>query len=377
MALRQLPPSYWLDGLKATHLKALAVACGLPSSGTKAALAVRLDTVASYANNWGPATGRRRRCSLLSVDLGVRNLAWAELEFRDRHTAPSSAAAAAEPVTLHVWRRVALVGPGSSSSSSSSRSSPEKEDEDNEAAAAVAVAEEDPDLWRPERMAGLALRVVRDVLQVEQRAPAHVVVERQRFRSGGAAAVQEWTLRVNTLEAMLHATLHTLRALGRWDGQVCSVSPARVAAYWLSEGEAGKREEEERRKGVKGEKRKSKKTGAEEMDEPAAVASKGRTKGREAKAKTKKEKVDLVAKWLMEDKLQLLGTSDVTAKEYLERWEGKRKTSRANMAADSGQKLKKLDDLADCLLQGMAWIRWEENKRILAQEGHVGILGSP
>ena len=36
----------------------------------------------------------------------------------------------------------------------------------------------------------------------------------------------------------------------------------------------------------------------------------------------------------------------------------------------------KLDDLADCLLQGMAWIRWEENRRGVL-EGGLEALGTP
>jgi cruciform cutting endonuclease 1 len=34
----------------------------------------------------------------------------------------------------------------------------------------------------------------------------------------------------------------------------------------------------------------------------------------------------------------------------------------------------KLDDLADCLLQGMAWIEWEENKRKALEHGVQALL---
>ena len=73
----------------------------------------------------------------------------------------------------------------------------------------------EPDPFSPASLARVTTALVRDALLPLR--PTHVLIERQRFRSAGHAAVQEWTLRVNTLEAMLHAALRTVREYGLWD----------------------------------------------------------------------------------------------------------------------------------------------------------------
>jgi len=44
---------------------------------------------------------------------------------------------------------------------------------------------------------------------------------------------------------------------------------------------------------------------------------------------------------------------------------GGKEKGRVTKLADMG----KLDDLADCLLQGMAWIKWEQNRKLILSKG--------
>ncbi|KAL8992722.1 MAG: hypothetical protein Q9188_007515 [Gyalolechia gomerana] len=148
----------------------------------------------------------------------------------------------------------------------------------------------------------------------------------------GASAVQEWTLRVNMFESMLYATLYTLKQQGVWEGEVVPMDPNKVGSFWIygeEEGKGGGRE-----KG-KGEKTKKRKMGI----------------ARDIVRKGEEVKVVGMARGVME---KVIG---------VEERKGRKKVG------TEGNNVGKFDDLADCLLQGLAWVKWEENKRLVWEKG--------
>lgn len=340
-----LPPS-----LKLAQLQRVAFLCGLTTSGTKPVIRQRLIDVATATSAAVPTQPqqqqqrRRRKASpgagngsdnrrILSIDLGLRNLAWSLLTPAPA-PAPSPArrrAAAAgtigssynpcvpPPVHLHAWTRNSLV------------KAPSAEEEEEEQHGKT------ENEFSPARMAVTAVRFVRQTLLPLN--PTHVLIERQRFRTGGAAPVQEWTLRVNTLEAMIHAAFRTLVECGHWDGEVVSVSPTHVGPFWLDggEGDGGK----SKSKGLKGAK---------------------------AKLNMKKEKIDILGNWLEAGDVVLPQNESVEAMvdTFTQYWKRKPHARKLKMPKGSeggeDEVIKKIDDLADSVLQGLAWIKWEENK---------------
>ena len=202
----------------------------------------------------------------------------------------------------------------------------------------------------------------------------------------GGSAVQEWTMRVNMLESQLYAVLHTLSAASQWDGNVEGISPARVAATWLDQGRWAEGE--------------------------AADTMKGRIKG--AGARRKKEKVRVVGQWLESGEKVSMGNVVVesTRQKFLATLKGQKRDlahdrgsaptttnnpgAKSNVSksqldsvsaldpeADKWESTSKLDDMADCLLQGVAWIRWEENRQkvrlygVEALDNLIGTAESP
>ncbi|KAI9893339.1 MAG: hypothetical protein M1814_000469 [Vezdaea aestivalis] len=125
----------------------------------------------------------------------------------------------------------------------------------------------------------------------------------------GGPAVQEWTLRVNILEAMLHAVLRTLKEEGKLRAEVVGMSPARVAAFWLGD---------VRGSGVGGgeEKRKGERAG-------------------ESGGTNKNAKTDIVGRWLRSGKeISFQGEARKTRVAFLDRWEGKpRRGGKADITA--------------------------------------------
>lgn len=182
-----------------------------------------------------------------------------------------------------------------------------------------------------------------------------VLIERQRYRSSSAAAIQEWTVRVNMFEAMLHAVFHCLH--GKDSPVAESVSPHRVTRFWVDR--VGERFLEIQKKPQR---RKKKEVPGEELGEELGVEGVEVVIKREKTyRKTKLAKVSLVKDWLRSGDVVNLGKD---AKGVAADFEPVKR--RRELKSASGGK-GKLDDLADCLLQGMAWIRWEENRKSLAE----------
>ena len=290
----------WLGSLKSTQLKALAVAIGANSSGTKAHLTTELRT--RLANGIFPSVSSRHNAAkaktIVSIDMGIKNLAYCRL---NPSTSPG------KKPRLVEWKRIDVFNP----------TTPSDLEDDRHGNAGK-------DVYHPAIYASAAYNIITTLLQPNYE--THILIERQRFRSMGGASVLEWTLKVNMFEAMLYAVLETLKKQGIWEGEVHDIRPGHVSLFWLGKGgdtlKGGKRSEK--------------------------------------KLQKKKDTIALVGKWLEDSySLGVEGVAKETATGYLERLKGERKSPR----------FQKLDDLADCVAQGMAVLKWEENQRMIWEEG--------
>ncbi|KAL2024136.1 hypothetical protein VTK56DRAFT_9916 [Thermocarpiscus australiensis] len=344
----------------AASLRALCASCGLPNSSPKTALYRRLRLAARGLQPL-PATAR-----ILSIDLGLKNFAFSLLQPAPPSRPESSQSPRPpriQPVHLHAWHRLDLTLPSSSSSSSSS------------GALSTTSATTSSEDFSPAAMAALTVDLVRTRLLPLR--PTHVLIERQRFRTGGGAAVAEWTLRVNTLEAMLHAVFAAAAAAaatvtatatmpqrerGSEPGvvEVRAVPPRRVAQFLFPAGE--------------------------EVVVPPVLqdgdgdgdgdGGRGAGKGKgTAYRLLKRGKVDLLGRWLAEGEMVVPQTAQARemAGLFVDAWEGKGKGKGKGKADNkkeekTAEKLVKMDDLSDAVLQGMVWLQWQRNLEALVKE---------
>lgn len=277
-----------------------------------------------------PPTDRR----VLSIDMGVRNLAFCLLHVGSRKAVPE----------LLAWERLSLIDDGDAA----------EEDEQRPAPAGSPFS--------PPAMAAVAARLVYDRLLPLQ--PTHIVIERQRFRSGGAAAVLEWTVRVNSLEAILHGILAARQLFHAGDDNLLqsieAVSPRRVSQFVVRGGLTA---------------------GRPSLPLPALSKVK-----KEKEIKEVKE--TLMASVLRSDARSssrlLTYHADSAVGDmvdaYLRRWDAKKTRSRKKAQDEQSTKpalrLTKIDDLADCVTQGLVWLEWEANLRMLAQDGAEALLAA-
>lgn len=391
-----MPKSSVLIPGSLAELQTLCSSCGLPKSGTKAVLSRRLRDAARQFQPVPPSA------RILSIDLGLRNFAFSLLTpapppARAPPT-PTPSSPLTLPVHLHAWQRLDLTSPTLfTTTAATNLIEPAQQDaisgKDGPPASATTMIREEEEEEAPafspspQELAALTARLVRTALL--PLAPTHVLIERQRYRTGGGPAVLEWTLRVNALEAMLHAAFATLgelagppaAAAGHEERRrrrrrrvmvVDSVVPRAVAGFLFPAAVAGGDGEGEDADG--------------EGMEPGAGRKR---KGRNAwYMKRKKEKVDLLRGWL-DDRDGLVAPQTPEAREIVSafvhvlegRLEAGKKAQRKGKQTAKVERaiVTKLDDLSDSLLQGMVWLQWQKNleemikaRPELLEDGEVG-----
>ncbi|KAK4040311.1 mitochondrial resolvase Ydc2 [Parachaetomium inaequale] len=353
----------------ALTLKTLCSSCGLSKTGPKRVLVQRLRHAARHFQPVSPSA------RILSIDLGLKNFAFTLLtpapqprKQQPPQPTPNSNndnSPLTSPIRLHAWHRLDLTQPSiqplkPTKYAPTSHQEEEKQEEEEE---------EDP--YSPPALAALTTSLIKTHLLPLR--PTHVLIERQRFRTGGAAAIFEWTLRVNSLEAMLHAAFAALRGNvndveGGWGtasgGRVESVLPRAVAGFLFpaEAAEAGGVDG-----GEGGEEKKGKKGGA------AA-----------AYHMLKREKVDMLGGFLaaaggggglvVPEKGQAREMVRLFLAGVERRREGKRRSGkRKGVGVEAGGKeveevVDKMDDLSDAVLQGMVWLQWQRNLEALIKE---------
>lgn len=328
----------WLGSCTNAQLAILARAVGVNSSGTKPILTSQLldhipkATLAPIQ----PRASRQEPCRILSIDMGIRNLAYCCLVL------PTPGPRVATDIGIPVvqdWARIAISQDSIKLNKAEDlvpKKATRKVERSEKVETSISKEAFDPATYS-QHAYDLVTTLLNDLK------PTHILIERQRFRSMGGSAVQEWTLRVNMFEAMIYAVLKTLSERGFWWGVVYPIAPSKVSNFWIANKQGALRE---------------------------GSGSKS--------AKTKTAKVKLVAEWLKEGALfELEGKAAQLGKAYLMR-KG-RKDSMSSMTQKQWSETKahgiaresvgKLDDLADCLLQGMAWIKWEKNRRLIMAKG--------
>ncbi|PLB54446.1 ribonuclease H-like protein [Aspergillus steynii IBT 23096] len=375
----------WLRGLKMAQLTEIAQATGIRSAGPKDPLSERLDQelqtwehasagVAEHGRSGLPrgpqltSTDFARGMSILSIDMGIKNLAYTHLIVpgKDRQREGTNPL----PI-LNAWRRidVSRLPDESQLSSADALSTPTFLDhifspltstvaaEDEEIDSPILI--QDDEFW-PLALAPRAYTLVSALLEAYK--PTHVLLERQRFRTNRATSVFEWTLRVGVFEGMLYSTFLALaRERGGSPPLVVPIEPPRVARYLAQKTQSSKVEKKSKDGKVK------------------------KLNTRE----TKKMKIDLVGSWLASStrpsshhspKLEI-GRDELLHRwidVYLSKWSGSGKGSRRRGGSkkDTGKGqdavwhgVPKLDDLADCLVQGVTWLDWMRMRDRLAREG--------
>ncbi|KAK6356607.1 hypothetical protein TWF718_000955 [Orbilia javanica] len=297
-----------LSLLRNAELKDILQRCGWPVSGTKAVMAneiqarLRRSALTTYRRSspgvLEPAANQPDEYRILSLDMGIKNMAVCLLKV------PRQELLSSEPIVPEIlnWQRFSLF---------------DNQDCENKPDCAAQGVD-----FASASLAPFATALARQF--VVSHNPTIIAIEKQRYRTMGSAVVQEWTLRVNKLEAMLHAALRVLQEEGVWEeGATHSICPQKTTGYWLGRY--------------------------------------GLTDGARKGVITKPLKVKLVKSWLESGHNVIYKKNNSLAAEAASLF--------SKLSSQTKTKTgEKLDDLADCLLQGLAVIHWEASRLRLLEK---------
>ena len=301
-----------------------------------------------------PRDGFSKAHRILSIDMGIRNLAYCRLlvnkeqEEAEKPSNPQDVVPLG-PVSVEAWSRFDVGARKVDATLAQNES-------DDDSAAGESKQALSRKSFTPTVMSKHALALLRSlVLDAPEGPPDTILIERQRWRSGGHASIQEWTLRVNSFEAMLWAGLEVLRDQGAWTGSLYAVDPGAVARFWVND------------------------------QDPAGDLETAKKTKMKKEERTKTAKMNVAKRWITKGVFMEEGDqSDVGVKlqpghgesssvlEWLPSVSGMKLAfldgyfqDRTAPSTGKPLKLTKRDDLADCLLQGVAWVKWEQNRRAI------------
>ena len=387
------------------HLRRIAHAIGTKISGVKPDVIRRIGLglegcqykragLADPLDPTAPVTPREMR--ILSIDMGVQNLAYANFvvppDWRKRIDDPNRP----RPV-LTAWKRLAVQDIVHLKNQAEPHRPPKAVQKEHNLDRSD---EREMDSIHPAMFAEYAYNLVSYLVDTHN--PTHVLIERQRLRSNRGPNVFEWVLRVGMFESMINSSLYTLQRERGLNIFVDAIDPGRVVST-VQEKQADALADVLRTQVASGT------TGINNLS-------------------TKKLRVDLVGRWIgtwaeraqlatptigpHESKVDLpdpSGTSGADpdfrpgdksdkyfrllvneedeklrglALKFLEEWQMnllRRKTPHSsnpverkwivNVRRHGEDDIRKLDDLADCLFQGLTWLDWHIMRDKILREG--------
>ncbi|CAI9630618.1 unnamed protein product [Alternaria burnsii] len=358
--------------ITAKALQSLLVHIGAPSSGTKAVLQERFQRVIgkpllpNSQSPWRTSESASRKFRIMSIDMGIKNLAFCEAEVSYPFTNSLDAG-----MEILRWEKINLT--------EATHDEIHERSEVTTTEQNTAGADEESDPYSVDALSKTAYGLLRNTIMTGS--PDIILIEKQRWRSGGSSAVQQWTLRVNTLEGMLWAVLQTMNAERLYGGaealgtgnvyEVFSADPKRVGQYWLTRATRNSPEIDEKTDRSTDD---IEAGSGEEGDKSVAKKKPSRTKAE------KQAKIALLRSWLTSTPASTASVTrdsipsimfsitpgaEATREALCGPLESRKPKKAKRVSTDTlptqGQP-KKLDDITDCFLQAAAWVSWESNR---------------
>ncbi len=381
-----------LSSLKLNQLKTLCLHCGLPTSGIKKILLNNIIQEIHYTNFFfsklklkpkkSPSiTSSTNNYNVISIDMGIRNLALCQTQvswsssLNFNSNSKTNNLPPIKPIKPIITKWFKL-------------------DISKQLLSTPSLTSINQDSLR--NLSLLSYNIINQICFTNNNSiPNFIIFERQRFRSGGGMNVQEWTILVNTFAAMLRAVLTTLEQDTKSKKntiipRVFEVNPKRMTGYWLS---------------------------SLDLNEQMQITNKNTDKKTDKETKkqrkpsttnSKRLKIDIVNKWcskaiqqqnksssafkfhddlLLNDikfKTNKNGDEKITSNFLYKLLPVPETSSWFPIGSESSSIIydketnddindktleapKKSDDLADSLLQNLAWIQWIQNRRTIAQ----------